>query len=112
LEFAIEPASIVFVTVPVSPVVTTVPVVAGNVIVLVPAEEGTAKVIVPELEPARETEPVVGTVIDPTKVVAVICAAEKLPEPSLATIVLIVLVDAEFFHLISQHLNQNQFHQL
>jgi len=51
LALAIEPASIVLVTVPVSPVVTIVPVTAGRVIVFVPAVAVAAKVIVPEVEP-------------------------------------------------------------
>ena len=44
-------ASIVAVTVPVSPVVTIVPVVAGRVIVLVPAMLAEDNVIVPEVAP-------------------------------------------------------------
>ena len=51
LALAIEPANIVLVTDPVSPVVTTVPVIAGRVIVFVPAAAVAAKVIVPDVEP-------------------------------------------------------------
>ena len=52
LELAIDPASIVLLTVPVSPEVTTVPVVAGNVITVpVPAIAAGITCIVPEVAP-------------------------------------------------------------
>jgi hypothetical protein len=50
---AIEPANIVLVTVPVSPVLTTVPETAGKVSVLVPATAAGVKVILPEVEPGN-----------------------------------------------------------
>jgi hypothetical protein len=54
LEVAIEPANIVLVTVPVSPVVTTVPVVAGKVIVFVPAIAAAWTAIVPLVDPGKD----------------------------------------------------------
>ena len=95
LALVIDPANILLVITPTPPSVIRVPVDAGNVIVFVPAEEGAFKVIVPELEPEREIEPVVGTTKEPTNVVAVICAAAKFPDESLATIVEFVLADDE-----------------
>jgi hypothetical protein len=56
-------AIIVLVTVPVSPVVTTVPVVAGRVIVVVPAAAAVTRVTVPDVEPAISI-PVEPTSID------------------------------------------------
>jgi thiamine phosphate synthase YjbQ (UPF0047 family) len=53
LELAIEPASIAFVTVEVSPVVTTFPVTGGSVSVLVPAVALATTVMVPEVEPLK-----------------------------------------------------------
>jgi hypothetical protein len=53
---SIEPANIALVTVPVSPVVITVPVTGGKVIVLVPAIAVGCKIIVPEVEPGRATD--------------------------------------------------------
>ena len=47
----ILPANIVLVTVPVSPFVTTVPVVAGSVIVVVPAVAVGCNVTVPDVAP-------------------------------------------------------------
>jgi hypothetical protein len=44
----------VLVTVPESPVVTTVPVVAGRVIVVVPAAAEASKLVVPDVEPAKD----------------------------------------------------------
>ena len=49
-------ANIVFETVPLSPEVTTVPVVAGNVIVFVPAIAVGCTVIVPLVAPGNATE--------------------------------------------------------
>jgi hypothetical protein len=54
-DVAIDPASIVLVTVSVSPVVITVPVVAGSVMVVVPAVAVGVKTIVPEVAPGRVT---------------------------------------------------------
>ena len=51
LALAIDPANIVFVTVPVSPVVTSVPAVAGIVIAVVPAVAAGVNVIVPLVAP-------------------------------------------------------------
>jgi hypothetical protein len=71
LALAIEPASIVLVTVAESPVVTTVPVVAGRVIVVVPAAAEATTVVVPEVEPlnAAPVPPIVGRVsVTPAKV--------------------------------------------
>jgi hypothetical protein len=53
LALAIEPANIVLVTVPVSPVVITVPEIAGNVIVVVPAIAEGIKVVVPDVDPDK-----------------------------------------------------------
>lgn len=69
---AILPASIAFVTVPVSPVVTTVPDVAGRVIVVVPAIATGWSSTVPELEPGRVTDE--------------IPASARLPDPRLSVI--------------------------
>ena len=55
LLYAILPASIVFVTVPLSPVVMMVPVVAGRVIVVVPAAAAGCRVTVPEVAPGNAT---------------------------------------------------------
>jgi hypothetical protein len=54
LESAIEPASIVFVTVPVSPEVINIPEVAGIVSVVAPAADGT-NVTVPEVDPGKQS---------------------------------------------------------
>jgi hypothetical protein len=54
LESAIEPASIVFVTVPVSPEVINIPEVAGIVSVVAPATDGT-NVTVPEVDPGKQS---------------------------------------------------------
>ena len=51
LALAILPANIVFVTVPVSPVVITVPAVAGKLIAVVPATAGAVNVTAPLVEP-------------------------------------------------------------
>ena len=53
LDVAIEPANIVLVTEPVSPVVTTVPDVAGKTIVVVPAVAVASNLTVPDVAPAR-----------------------------------------------------------
>jgi hypothetical protein len=53
LESAIEPASIVFVTVPVSPVIN-IPEVAGIVSVVAPTADGT-NVTVPEVDPGKQS---------------------------------------------------------
>jgi hypothetical protein len=53
LEVAILPANIVLVTVPVSPVVTNAPDVAGSVIDVVPAIAVGVIVIVPEVDPGN-----------------------------------------------------------
>lgn len=55
LLLAIDPANIVLVTVPVSPVVTIVPAVAGSAIVVVPATAGADIVIEPEVAPGSCT---------------------------------------------------------
>ena len=52
-ESAILPANMLLVTEPVSPVVTTVPLTAGKVIVVVPADTGTSKVTVPLVLPVK-----------------------------------------------------------
>jgi hypothetical protein len=57
-------AIIVLVTVPVSPVVTTLPVVAGKVIVVVPAEALALTVVVPLVDPLKIT-PLPPTATDP-----------------------------------------------
>lgn len=57
LPLAIEPANIELVTVPVSPVVTTIPVVAGSVIIVpVPAVEAGITWIEPDVDPGSVTE--------------------------------------------------------
>ena len=53
LVLAIDPANIVFVTEPVSPVVTAVPVTAGNVSVFVPALAVAKTVIEPDVDPVN-----------------------------------------------------------
>jgi hypothetical protein len=53
LESAIEPASIVFVTVPVSPEVINIPEVAGIVSVVAPATADGTNVTVPEVDPGK-----------------------------------------------------------
>jgi hypothetical protein len=53
LESAIEPASIVFVTVPVSPEVINIPEVAGIVSVVAPATADGTNVTVPEVDPKQ-----------------------------------------------------------
>jgi len=55
LLLAILPANIALVTVPVSPVVTIVPAVAGRAIVVVPATAGADNVTVPEVAPGNWT---------------------------------------------------------
>jgi hypothetical protein len=64
LALAIDPANMVLVTVPESPVVTTLPVVAGSVMVLVPAVPVATRLMVPEVEPAKfaPVPPTVGSV--------------------------------------------------
>jgi hypothetical protein len=54
LESAIEPASIVFVTVPVSPVIN-IPEVAGIVSVVAPATADGTNVTVPEVDPGKQS---------------------------------------------------------
>jgi len=65
LAFAIEPANMALVTVPESPDVITVPVVAGNVIVVVPATAAGCNVTVPEVDPEK------AVLVSPDKVVLV-----------------------------------------
>jgi hypothetical protein len=62
LALAIEPESMVLVTVAESPEVITVPVVAGRVIVVVPAVAEATTVVVPDVEPlnAAPVPPIVG----------------------------------------------------
>jgi hypothetical protein len=55
LESAIEPASIVFVTVPVSPEVINIPEVAGIVSVVAPATADGTNVTVPEVDPGKQS---------------------------------------------------------
>jgi hypothetical protein len=80
-ELAIEPASIVFVTVPESPVVTKLPDVAGIVKVFVPAIAGTDKVTLPLVLPEKiMLVLMVGDVIIGVAIVGV-DAKTKLPVP-------------------------------
>jgi hypothetical protein len=74
LALAIDPASIVLVTVAVSPVVTIVPVTAGSVSTLVPAVALARTVTVPDVEPLKiaPVPPTVGDVsVTPAKVATV-----------------------------------------
>jgi hypothetical protein len=80
---AIEPASIVFDTVPVSPVVTTIPVTAGNVIVPEAAAVATT-VVVPDDEPAivNPADPMAGLTSDRPETLVVVPPRVSVLEPS------------------------------
>jgi hypothetical protein len=101
LEFEIEPASIALVTVPVSPVVITVPVTAGRVIVVVPAIAVATRVVVPEVEPenAAPVPPIVGSDSVRPETLVVVDPRVRVDEPSvmveLASLELAIAAEAE-----------------
>jgi hypothetical protein len=84
----------VFVTVPESPVVTTFPVTAGNVIVFVPAVPVALTTIVPDVEPLNVAplEPIVGVVNVKPDIVEAVEPSETDVEP----IVILEFVSPEF----------------